>query len=168
MLLCNAVKRPHHVAVQVLPISFFERCNNAYFNSVVIFDADGSRLGVYRKSHIPDGPGYQVRVNTTASLQFVCDVCVCMNNRLGGCMAGVEVSRERLSIRTVKGIDPSGTLFDLRKAYARAPLLKPILLRPRISFHRCTSVCFKQFRVYCGVLHASDISTYTADLVLLC
>lgn len=45
---------------QVLPISFFERANNAFFNSVVIFDADGSRLGLYRKSHIPDGPGYQV------------------------------------------------------------------------------------------------------------
>lgn len=45
--------------VQVLPISFFERANNAFFNSVVVFDADGERLGLYRKSHIPDGPGYQ-------------------------------------------------------------------------------------------------------------
>lgn len=43
-------------------MSFFERANNAFFNSVVVFDADGSRLGLYRKSHIPDGPGYQVRV----------------------------------------------------------------------------------------------------------
>eukprot|EP01032_Pedospumella_encystans_P018949 gene18949-21557_t len=43
----------------VLPISFFERRNNAYFNSIVILDADGSNLGLYRKSHIPDGPGYQ-------------------------------------------------------------------------------------------------------------
>ncbi|CAM9102787.1 unnamed protein product [Choristocarpus tenellus] len=43
----------------VLPISFFERCNNAYFNSVVVFDSDGTNLGKYRKSHIPDGPGYQ-------------------------------------------------------------------------------------------------------------
>ncbi|CAB1101023.1 CPA [Ectocarpus sp. CCAP 1310/34] len=43
----------------VLPISFFERGNNAFFNSVVVFDADGRRLGLYRKSHIPDGPGYQ-------------------------------------------------------------------------------------------------------------
>jgi N-carbamoylputrescine amidase len=43
----------------VLPISFFERCNNAYFNSIAIFDADGTYLGKYRKSHIPDGPGYQ-------------------------------------------------------------------------------------------------------------
>ncbi|HEX4052104.1 MAG TPA: N-carbamoylputrescine amidase [Steroidobacteraceae bacterium] len=43
----------------VLPISFFERAGNVYFNSLAMFDADGSRLGVYRKSHIPDGPGYQ-------------------------------------------------------------------------------------------------------------
>lgn len=51
---------PTMAAAQVLPISFFERGNNAYFNSVVVFDADGRRLGLYRKSHIPDGPGYQV------------------------------------------------------------------------------------------------------------
>jgi len=42
----------------VLPVSFFERANNAAFNSVAMIDADGSVLGVYRKSHIPDGPGY--------------------------------------------------------------------------------------------------------------
>ncbi len=42
----------------VLPVSFFERANNAAFNSVAIIDADGTVLGVYRKSHIPDGPGY--------------------------------------------------------------------------------------------------------------
>ncbi len=43
----------------VLPVSFFERGNNAYFNSVAIIDADGRNLGLYRKTHIPDGPGYQ-------------------------------------------------------------------------------------------------------------
>ena len=43
----------------VLPVSFYERANNALFNSIAIVDADGSVLGVYRKSHIPHGPGYQ-------------------------------------------------------------------------------------------------------------
>lgn len=43
----------------VLPISFFERAGQAYFNSLAMIDADGSVLGLYRKSHIPDGPGYQ-------------------------------------------------------------------------------------------------------------
>jgi N-carbamoylputrescine amidase len=43
----------------VLPISFFERAGPAHFNSLAMIDADGSRLGIYRKSHIPDGPGYE-------------------------------------------------------------------------------------------------------------
>ena len=43
----------------VLPVSFFEKANRAHYNSVAIIDADGSILGKYRKSHIPDGPGYQ-------------------------------------------------------------------------------------------------------------
>ena len=43
----------------VLPVSFFEKANRAHYISVAIVDADGSVLGKYRKSHIPDGPGYQ-------------------------------------------------------------------------------------------------------------
>jgi N-carbamoylputrescine amidase len=43
----------------VLPVSFFERAGRAYFNSLAMIDADGRVLGLYRKSHIPDGPGYQ-------------------------------------------------------------------------------------------------------------
>ena len=42
----------------VLPISFYELAGRARFNSIAIIDADGSNLGIYRKSHIPDGPGY--------------------------------------------------------------------------------------------------------------
>ena len=42
----------------VLPLSIFEREGPHYFNSLVMVDADGSLMGVYRKSHIPDGPGY--------------------------------------------------------------------------------------------------------------
>lgn len=43
----------------VLPVSFFERCGQAHYNSLAMIDADGSLMGVYRKSHIPDGPGYE-------------------------------------------------------------------------------------------------------------
>ncbi|MGE9290307.1 MAG: carbon-nitrogen hydrolase [Puniceicoccales bacterium] len=43
----------------VLPYSFFERANQSYFNSLAVFDGDRGCLGVYRKSHIPDGPGYE-------------------------------------------------------------------------------------------------------------
>ncbi|RYH09178.1 N-carbamoylputrescine amidase [Tropicimonas sp. IMCC6043] len=43
----------------VLPISFFERAGPAHFNSLAMVDADGKILGCYRKSHIPQGPGYE-------------------------------------------------------------------------------------------------------------
>jgi N-carbamoylputrescine amidase len=43
----------------VIPVSFFEKAGQAYFNSIAIIDADGTVLGIYRKSHIPDGPGYE-------------------------------------------------------------------------------------------------------------
>ncbi len=42
----------------VLPISVFERAGQSFFNTIAIIDADGTNLGYYRKSHIPDGPGY--------------------------------------------------------------------------------------------------------------
>lgn len=42
-----------------LPLSIFERDGQEYYNSLVMVDADGSLAGVYRKSHIPDGPGYE-------------------------------------------------------------------------------------------------------------
>jgi N-carbamoylputrescine amidase len=43
----------------VVPVSIFEKDGPQYYNSVVMLDADGTAMGVYRKSHIPDGPGYQ-------------------------------------------------------------------------------------------------------------
>lgn len=42
----------------VLPVSVFERANTAFYNSLVMVDADGAVLGSYRKSHIPEGTGY--------------------------------------------------------------------------------------------------------------
>ncbi|WP_439619433.1 N-carbamoylputrescine amidase [Hyphomonas sp.] len=43
----------------VIPVSIYEKDGPAYYNSLVMLDADGTALGIYRKSHIPDGPGYQ-------------------------------------------------------------------------------------------------------------
>jgi N-carbamoylputrescine amidase len=43
----------------VLPVSVFERAGQTHYNTTVIVDADGKQLGFYRKSHIPDGRGYQ-------------------------------------------------------------------------------------------------------------
>lgn len=43
----------------VLPLSIFEKSGQEYFNSLAVAGADGKIMGVYRKSHIPDGPGYE-------------------------------------------------------------------------------------------------------------
>ena len=43
----------------VIPVSFFEKENHARFNTVAVIDADGTILGRYRKTHIPDSPGYE-------------------------------------------------------------------------------------------------------------
>ncbi len=43
----------------VIPVSFFEKAHQCFYNSLAVIDADGQILGRYRKSHIPDGPGYQ-------------------------------------------------------------------------------------------------------------
>jgi len=57
-----SIRRLREVAAElklVLPVSWFERAGRVTFNSVAIIDADGSLLGTYRKSHIPNGIGYQ-------------------------------------------------------------------------------------------------------------
>ncbi|MDR3112576.1 MAG: N-carbamoylputrescine amidase [Elusimicrobiota bacterium] len=55
----NAFQKTAKELNVVLPISFFEKCGNTAFNSVAIIDADGEILGVYRKTHIPDGHCYE-------------------------------------------------------------------------------------------------------------
>lgn len=49
----------------VLPVSWFERSGNSFFNSLCMIDADGASLGVYRKSHIPNSIGYQEKTYFT-------------------------------------------------------------------------------------------------------
>ncbi|MBY5991187.1 N-carbamoylputrescine amidase [Ferrimonas balearica] len=51
----SELARQHQV---VIPVSYFEKAGNCFFNSLVMIDADGTVLENYRKSHIPDGPGY--------------------------------------------------------------------------------------------------------------
>ncbi|MGE5607098.1 MAG: N-carbamoylputrescine amidase [Bacteroidota bacterium] len=58
----KAIKHFQNVARElevVLPLSFFETDTKRLYNSVAIIDATGEILGVYRKTHIPDGPGYE-------------------------------------------------------------------------------------------------------------
>jgi len=58
----NTIKRFSSLAIEldvVLPVSWFERSGKAFFNSLVMIDADGTLMGVYRKTHIPNDIGYQ-------------------------------------------------------------------------------------------------------------
>ena len=57
-----AVKRFMQVAKEtgtVIPVSFYEKHGNAFFNTIAMIDCDGSLMGIYRKSHIPDDHFYQ-------------------------------------------------------------------------------------------------------------
>ena len=68
-----AVQRFQKVAAElqvVLPISFYERAGNNTFNSVAVLDADGSVLGCYRKTHIPDDHFYQEKFYFTPGLEY--------------------------------------------------------------------------------------------------
>ncbi len=58
---CRLIKEMSALAQElgvVIPVSYFEKAGNTFFNSLVMIDADGTVLDNYRKSHIPDGPGY--------------------------------------------------------------------------------------------------------------
>lgn len=58
---CALIKEMSALAKElsvVIPVSYFEKAGNTFFNSLVMIDADGTVLDNYRKSHIPDGPGY--------------------------------------------------------------------------------------------------------------
>ena len=113
----------------VLPISVYERANNATYNSVVMVDADGSALGTYRKSHIPDGPGYSEKyyfnVGDTGfrvwpTRHGVVGVAICWDQwfpESARCMAlmGAEV----LCYPTAIGSEPPDPSWDSRGHWQR-------------------------------------------------
>ena len=114
----------------VLPVSFFERASNAYYNALVVFDADGSNLGLYRKSHIPDGPGYQEKFyfnpgdtgfRTFATRHATIGVAICWDQWFpeaarAMALAGAEV----LLYPTAIGSEPQDPTLDSRDHWQRA------------------------------------------------
>ena len=56
VLAMQELARAHGVAI---PTSFFERDGHHYYNTIAMIGPDGAVMGTYRKSHIPDGPGYE-------------------------------------------------------------------------------------------------------------
>lgn len=113
----------------VIPVSFFEQAGPEYYNSIAVFDADGRALGVYRKSHIPDGPGYQEKFffkpgNTGfrafATRYATIGVAICWDQWFPECaramtLAGADV----LFYPTAIGSEPEEPEFDSRDAWQR-------------------------------------------------
>jgi N-carbamoylputrescine amidase len=114
----------------VIPVSFFERAGTAYYNSLAMVDADGRVLGRYRKSHIPDGPGYEekyyfrpgdtgFRVWQTKHGTIGCGICwdqwfpECARSMV---LQGAEV----LLYPTAIGSEPHDPDLDTREPWQRA------------------------------------------------
>src|SRR5205085_1321877 len=105
----------------VLPVSFFERLGDRYFNSLVTFDADGGSRGVYRKMHIPDGTGYEEKFYGTS---FVADPWGEVMGELSRTEQGVLVQTLDLAAAR-KDRDWMGLLKD-RRPDAYGELTKPL------------------------------------------
>jgi N-carbamoylputrescine amidase len=133
-----ALEHPCVVALQpvaaelgvVIPVSIYEREGPRYYNSVVILDADGRALGVYRKSHIPDGPGYQekyyfrpgdtgYRVWDTAHGRI--GVGICWDQWYPECARAMALmGAECLFYPTAIGSEPHDSSLDTRDPWRRA------------------------------------------------
>lgn len=114
----------------VLPISIFERAGNCLYNSVVILDADGSQLGVYRKSHIPDGPGYSEKYYFTPGdtgfkvfkTQYATiGVGICWDQWFPECARAMALQgAELLFYPTAIGSEPHDPTINSREHWQRA------------------------------------------------
>ncbi len=114
----------------VIPVSFFEREAQHYYNTVAIVDADGSVLGRYRKSHIPDGPGYEekfyfrpgnegFKVWSTAYGRI--GVGICWDQWFPECARAMALmDAELLFYPTAIGSEPEEPDFDSKDAWQRA------------------------------------------------
>jgi N-carbamoylputrescine amidase len=139
----------------VLPVSFFERSNNSFFNSIAMIDADGACLGVYRKSHIPDGPGYREKYyfspgNTGFRVWQTRHAClgvgICWDQWFPeAARAMALMGAEALLYPTAIGSEPHIENFDSRdhwrrvmQGHAGANLL-PLITSNRIGYEEGTS-----------------------------
>ncbi len=114
----------------VIPISFFEKDGPRFYNSIAIADTDGEILGVYRKSHIPDGPGYQEKYyfrpgdtgfKTWATKFGRIGVGICWDQWYPECArAMVLQGAEVLFYPTAIGSEPYDTTLDTHLQWQRA------------------------------------------------
>lgn len=114
----------------VIPVSIFERDGPEYYNSVVVLDADGEILGTYRKTHIPDGPGYQEKYyfrpgNTGYQVWDTkyakIGVGICWDQWFPECARGMMLmGAEVLLYPTAIGSEPHDDTLDTCKPWQRA------------------------------------------------
>lgn len=114
----------------VIPISFFEKAGPRYYNSVAIADATGDILGVYRKSHIPDGPGYQEKYyfrpgdtgfKTWKTRYGAIGVGICWDQWYPECARAMALQgADVLFYPTAIGSEPYDTALDTHVRWQRA------------------------------------------------
>ncbi len=114
----------------VIPASIFERDGQHYYNSLAMIDADGAVLGVYRKSHIPDGPGYEEKFyfkpgNTGFKVwntKFAkVGVGICWDQWFPECArAMMLMGAELLFYPTAIGSEPENPALDTKDLWQRA------------------------------------------------
>lgn len=114
----------------VIPLSFFEKDGPNHYNSLAMIDADGSVLGIYRKSHIPDGPGYEEKFyfrpgntgfRTWATRFGKVGVGICWDQWFPECArAMMLMDAEILFYPTAIGSEPDNPGFDTKDLWQRA------------------------------------------------
>ena len=146
-----------------LPISFFERDGQHYYNSLAMINGQGEVMGVYRKSHIPDGPGYEekfyFRPGNTGfrvwDLGFATiGVGICWDQWFPECArAMVLMGAEILLYPTAIGSEPQDPDLDTRQPWQRAMIghavsnVVPVGAANRIgregdqTFYGCSFIC---------------------------
>lgn len=113
-----------------IPTSFFERDGSHFYNTLAMIDADGEVLGTYRKSHIPDGPGYQEKFyfrpgNSGFKVWDVfgarIGVGICWDQWYPeGARAMALMGAEMLFYPTAIGAEPQDATLDTRHMWRRA------------------------------------------------
>ena len=113
-----------------IPVSFFEKAGPAYYNSVAMVDSGGELLGVYRKSHIPDGPGYEekfyFRPGETGFVPFLArpatlGVGICWDQWFPECARALVLGgADVLLYPTAIGSEPGSPALDTKERWQRA------------------------------------------------
>ncbi|HQR44839.1 MAG TPA: N-carbamoylputrescine amidase [Thermoanaerobaculia bacterium] len=115
-----------------IPVSFFEKAGPAYYNSVAMVDAGGEILGVYRKSHIPDGPGYEEKFYfrpgdsgfvAWRTKRATLGVGICWDQWFPECARALVLSgADALLYPTAIGSEPESPALDTKDRWQRAML----------------------------------------------